>query len=213
MPVGVDPACVIKELFPICPEICLLFGIHAYFSGLCSHEATSQHDRNSACWLVSLLFPRRFLVFPSASHPDGGINAALPVSVDPVCVMEETLGLAFTTQSALSHFQKPSPGGEGGPLAVDEVELSRTSYDTLLLQDTSSVTFGASFPSRGSLLVVSLPHNLLYRTRKRLPCAKGGAPKGRRDCRSPAGHGCGAMKNEGIAFSKPRARTNENSEF
>ena len=49
--------------------------------------------------------------------------AAMPVGVDPVCVMEETLRLACTTQSALSHFQKPSPGGEGGPLAVDEVEL------------------------------------------------------------------------------------------
>ena len=131
----------------------MFFGIQAYFSGLCSHEATSQHDRYSAVWLVSLHFSPALSRIPICSAVGRRHNAALPVGVDPVCVMEETMGLAFTTQSALSHFQKPSPGGEGGPLAVDEVELFRQKLRCYRLTATSSVTFGDSFPSRGSLLV------------------------------------------------------------
>ena len=44
LPVGVYPTCAVKELFPTCSEICLLFGIHAHLPGLYSSEATSQHE-------------------------------------------------------------------------------------------------------------------------------------------------------------------------
>ncbi len=42
----------------------------------------------------------------------------------------------------------PSPCGEGGPLAVDEVSLKHGCYAAY----TSSVTFGDSFSSRRSLV-------------------------------------------------------------
>jgi len=52
------------------------------------------HKTKTAAGNRASTFRQQPFVFPSASHPDGGINAALPVGVDPVCVMEETLGLA-----------------------------------------------------------------------------------------------------------------------
>ena len=148
-------------------EVCWI-RLCCYFRILLEERNNCFHGHNktkATAGNCASTFRQQPFVFPSAPQPVGGINAALPV--------------------AFIQFQKPSPGGEGGPLAVDEVELFRQKLRCYRLTVTSSVTFGASFPSKGSLLVVSLPHNLFYRTSNRLPCAKGGAPKGRRDCRSP----------------------------
>jgi len=111
-PVGVHPACVMKELFPgmsgILPVVwkCYVFPGRFIIFLSASHPVGGINTAppvgvHPACVMEELfpgmsgilpvvwkcyVFPGRFLIFLSASHPVGGINAALPVGIEPACV-------------------------------------------------------------------------------------------------------------------------------